>query len=1722
MKKTAKQFLCVILAFVLALPLNLMQVSAAETAGSDLGGTITDVNRQYTQDLYDVVKTKNTTSAGLTAWKNDKAISELVLFSKNGSLKNVSVTASALTNGTATIPAENVTTTFIKSTKAYNGTYLGYGDKNRVIPAATDSNRSESSDILYQKGGSVDIPENSLQPVWVEFSIPKDAAAGSYTGTLTANAEGIQTPLVFHYTVEVQDAVLPDIEEMAGIFDVELWQYPYSSAEYYNVTPFSDEHLEIMRSSMEKYREVGGHAITATIVEEAWNGQTYSKKDVHYPSMVKCTKNSDGTFSYDYTDFDKWVTFCKSLGLGDKIVLYSIAPWHGSFSYWENGQLKYESLNPDNSAQYSRYRLLWGCFLKDLVAHLEEKGWFEESYIGIDERGFKAKAFDLIDSITNSKGESLKTAGAMDNFISKKDLAMRVDDLNVGDNAAQNHPEDFAQLLADREKAGLRTTLYSCTEHRPGNFSLSAPMESYWSVVNAGKAGTAGFLRWAYDAWVEDPLNDATHNAFEPGDCFLIYPAEKTASDKTCKSSVRLERMAEGVRDVNKLLLMEKEVPALAEEIEALYAGIKTTANTGQTYLTDAEKTQLEEDVNAFKAGIASVTDKYISAKKGGFTDEIKSFTIQEGDYLSLKAGDTQKLHTVFTPSNVMDPRVNWFSSSVAVTVSDKGVLTAVQPGAAMITAVSVKDPRKSASITVSVEGETIQDVEDGAKVAYYSFDSIENNVIKDEWGSRNGTNRGAALTKGKSGNALTITEAEKSAVLNGTAGLGDTWTVGYWVYGTASGVRSSVLMDSTKDFSFDTSISGAKGGVHVGKNSGNILTYNYTYPVNTWVYMTWTQDKTNGLSLYVNGELIQTNEWTKTNSFTCPVDIIGGTGFTGMIDELKIYNRVLTKAEIAGAMHVGGLNIMENRKEIDLGDTWQIALNLISEEKDKTVTFTSSDPTVASVSRSGLVTAKKYGTAEITVENKAGGYKETVQIIVKKVLKLYNTLKDYKLPEQYLSDIDKDENNEKGRIYLGQPDMVMLDDNKTLITAYPKGHGHGPLVMKVSRDAGETWVEKTDTPADWQNSLETPTMYKLNMTDGSTKLILITGRPQWADNTTGGWDTSISTDGGEHWSDYQTFHSTFSDGTQNYSVVAMASLIQLRGEDGKPIDKWMGVYHTLNYVNYKTYLTFDENGNQQWTAPEPYLSPYRSIESSHQICEVGLFRSPDGKRIVGLARSQSHIHPATMFYSDDEGETWSEPVELPGSLAGERHKAVYDPTDPTGQRMIIPFREICYDLNRNDRIDGGSDWTAGDWVAWVGTYDQLMNLDDGQFRILLCEDWAGNTYSGDTGYTGIVVQPDGTYIMDTYGHWDIRSLGQSNVKTDLCWIKQAKFRLSDLDELVLPDIRKNIQDEINRAPTEELNYTVDTWAELQAALKAAQEAVNGSSSTQLQCLDALEVLKAAKLSLVESDPAEAKTELADVITQKAEKQEESKYTPDSWEKFREALAYAQQIQQDPYSTKADVVAALNSLNEAMAALKPVDSENSKPNPDTEKPNTDKPDQPVPQPVPDVTVEEGKTYDDGIYFYKVTSVAKKTAEVTGIKNKKTTKITVYSSVKLGNENYKVTSVAASAFKNNKKVKSAVIRSNVESIGNNAFAGCTGLKTVSINSTKLKKIGSKAFFNCKKLKSIRIKSKVLTKAGKNAFKGISKKAVIKVPKAKYKKYVKVLAKKGQSKTVKIKK
>ena len=1284
---------------------------------------------------------------------------------------------------------------------------------------------------------------------------------------MTVNAQGLQQPLQFEYTIGVQNATLANTDTFGKTFDIELWQYPYSIAEYYGVEPFSNEHFAILRPHMELYKSIGGHAITTTISEDAWDVKTYSKTKngtwVRYPSMIKWEK-INGVMTYDYTNFDKWVNFNKQLGIGDKIILYSIAPWHNCFTYWENGELVRESFRNEDGSYKPNYKPMWTHFLNDLIKHLEANGWFEQSYIGIDERGFSQEAFELVSSVTGSTAKPLKTAGAMDHFVDKYDLALRVSDLNVGDSAAAANPEKFTQLLKDREEKGYRTTLYSCTEHVPGNFSLSAPAESYWAVVNAGEE-TSGFLRWAYDAWVENPLEDATHNAFEVGDCFLVYPGDKVAGQVPVpRSSVRLERMAEGVRDVNKLKLIAQEVPSFEADIQAVYQNLafKAYSKPGGHLLSDQELQQVIQDTTAFKKAVEDITNKYIDYKQTASKD-VTSVTITN-DIKEISLGSSVALNVKVTPEKVLNNKMEWKSSNPQIVSFDKeGNLTAHKTGTVQITAASISNPEQKTSITLSV---TVPEVDPSSRVTYYSFDKGN---VNDQWGNRDGVDHGVSFVDGKSEKAVSVSPKSNITFTDSVkVDQKGPWTVSYWVKSTAPiQDRISVMMDKGKDCSFDLKMAADRAsGVHVGKAANLILTFEYPFQQNQWYHVTWTQDKTQGLSMYVNGKKAgNTNDWTVKNNFNLPLDIIGGDGFTGYVDEVKVYNKVLSESEIVANMLTKGLNLVEHEKTLYIGDTYEIQTNLISDKEDKIITFESNHPEIVKVDKDGVVTALTNGTAVITVKNAASGYTDTVTIKVIKELTLQNKLTKYELNAKHLSDIEKSPYSGTGqnRQYLGQPDMIRTRTGR-LITTYPVGHGHGPLVMQISDDNGETWKEKTDIPKSWAYSQETPTLYKLNMEDGTERLMLITACPGWGEDMEGnkhGWNTSYSDNNGETWTEYKHWYSTFNDGRENPVVVGMASLIQLKDEKGNDIPKWMGVYHEQGgFVNYKTYLTFDKDGNEHWSEPVSYLTEHRAIEAKYKMCEIGMFRSPDGKRILGLARSQSHNNLSTLIYSDDEGNTWSEPMEMQGSLAGERHKAVYD---PISGRLLITFREIRYDLNGNNRFDGNDDWRAGDWMAWVGTYEDLLQQNEGDYSIILSRDYSQNAKGGDTGYAGVVVLDDGTFILDSYGHWDEEfskswkdQNGQYNVKTDLSYIRQAKFKLSDIENefgLVKYDVLSDYIASVKDTKAE--NYQEDSFKLFEKALVAAQKIVAEKASQQVEVDKALKALQAAYEQLKAKDP---------------------------------------------------------------------------------------------------------------------------------------------------------------------------------------------------------------------------------------------------------------------------
>ena len=319
---------------------------------------------------------------------------------------------------------------------------------------------------------------------------------------------------------------------------------------------------------------------------------------------------------------------------------------------------------------------------------------------------------------------------------------------------------------------------------------------------------------------------------------------------------------------------------------------------------------------------------------------------------------------------------------------------------------------------------------------------------------------------------------------------------------------------------------------------------------------------------------------------------------------------------------------------------------------------------------------------------------------------------------------------------YLGHPTLALLPDGKTLLCVYPKGHGRGPIVLKRSEDGGRTWSERQPVPVSWATSQETPTIHLVERPEGGHRLLLFSGLHPIR--------MARSEDLGRTWTELLPIG--------DYGgVVAMASLLPARDgsllawfhDDGRFLDG-RGLVD-----RFRVYQVRSEDGGLHWSEPREILS-----HPLAQLCEPGVFRSPDGLRLAMLLRENRRRYQSFLSFSDDEGRSWSEPRELPAALTGDRHAGVQTPDG----RLFLSFRDT-----------GRESPTAGDWVAWVGTFEDLEQGREGRYRVRLMD----NHHRWDCAYPGVALLPDGTIVAVTYGHW---SPGEAP------WIACLRLRLEELE----------------------------------------------------------------------------------------------------------------------------------------------------------------------------------------------------------------------------------------------------------------------------------------------------------------------------------------------------
>lgn len=324
---------------------------------------------------------------------------------------------------------------------------------------------------------------------------------------------------------------------------------------------------------------------------------------------------------------------------------------------------------------------------------------------------------------------------------------------------------------------------------------------------------------------------------------------------------------------------------------------------------------------------------------------------------LSLVEGGSETLTATVTPSNATNKAVSWKSSDATIaSVDNSGKVTAVKAGSATIT-VTTTDGSKTATCSVTVTANSVA-------VTGITIDKAEISKVAGETEKLSATVTPANATDKKvtwttsDANVATVDESGNvTAVAAGsatiTAKAGDkTATCKVTVTAKEIVLNEIVVDPATKE-------------VKEGE------TFELT------------------VKFLPEGAEAKPVSWRSTNPEVATVE--GGTVTTLKAGKTKIFAQVDgTEIEASCDLTVTqdptlrGIEFASDRFGVEIGNPKKLELIFTPDYADnKVVTFSSSDPSVATVNADGIVNGLSQGETTITAKSMEGGFEASCKVIV-------------------------------------------------------------------------------------------------------------------------------------------------------------------------------------------------------------------------------------------------------------------------------------------------------------------------------------------------------------------------------------------------------------------------------------------------------------------------------------------------------------------------------------------------------------------------------------------------------------------------------------------------------------------------------------------------------------------------------------------------------------------
>lgn len=341
---------------------------------------------------------------------------------------------------------------------------------------------------------------------------------------------------------------------------------------------------------------------------------------------------------------------------------------------------------------------------------------------------------------------------------------------------------------------------------------------------------------------------------------------------------------------------------------------------------------------------------------------------------------------------------------------------------------------------------------------------------------------------------------------------------------------------------------------------------------------------------------------------------------------------------------------------------------------------------------------------------------------------------------------------------YHAHPTTAMLADNKTMFCVWNIGHGGHAGPMARSDDAGLTWKRMDDAlPPNYVNFKNCPSIYRITDPQGKERLWVFAARTLTerenpkaiADRHEGFIPRIVSEDDGKTWRELPPIGGRIAKDDPFRCIMTFSSIVRLK--DGSSL----GLFHRGSGIGEEGTLqvlqSITRDGGFTWA--EPVLACDGTKLDGKHPCEPYVFRSPDGDELCCLMRENRRSGTSLVMFSRDEGKTWSQAVDAPWGLTGDRHHGIRLPDG----RFVIVFRHAA--PNAKDK----------GLIAWVGTYEDIRQGKPGQYRVSLIKTFK------DGLYPGLHLLPDGTIVATTYASLTAKENPS---------IVSVRFKMSEVDAL--------------------------------------------------------------------------------------------------------------------------------------------------------------------------------------------------------------------------------------------------------------------------------------------------------------------------------------------------